>query len=166
NKLKCLTIFLDLSKAFDSVNHTLLLKKIKALGFSAAAVNLVCSYLSNRTQCVKINSTLSSVNNVTCGVPQGSVLGPLLYILFTNDIFSLSNSNCKLLSFADDTSITVWSSNYKDLFVLANNLMESVYKWLSANKLSLNIKGALHRREKSFADQFLPPSRSEERRVG
>ena len=88
---------------------------------------------------MKINSTLSSVNNVTCGVPQGSVLGPLLYILFTNDIFSLSNSNCKLLSFADDTSITVWSSNYKDLFVLANNLMESVYKWLSANKLSLNI---------------------------
>src|SRR5690606_1973862 len=102
-KLKCVTIFLDLSKAFDSVNHKFLIQKLQRLGFHQNAWKLIESYLNNREQCVKINNCdYSSFKPITCGVPQGSVLGPLLYTLYTNDLFYLNGSDCDIISYADD----------------------------------------------------------------
>ena len=97
-------IFMDLSKAFDTINHSLLLAKLKAYGFSNQALSLLQSYLCNRFQRSIINGSFSSWNKAITGVPQGSVLGPLLFNIFLNDIF-LFISKCQLCNYADDNTL-------------------------------------------------------------
>src|SRR5690606_15581038 len=91
---KCLTIFLDLKKAFDTVNHDFLKQKLHFMGFRANFLKFLASYLCNRQQRVKINNTFSEFNMIDTGVPQGSVLGPLFFILYINDIF-YTIKNCE-----------------------------------------------------------------------
>ena len=101
-------IFMDLSKAFDTLNHNLLLAKLAAYGFSRNAIKLMGSYPTGRTQKVNINNHFSRLLNVSSGVPQGSILGPLLFNIFLNDIF-FSTTKTFLNNYADDNTLICYS---------------------------------------------------------
>ena len=131
-------IFLDFAKAFDTVNHEILLKKLLHYGFRGKTHNWLTSYLSNRTQCVQIGDELSDFKPINCGVPQGSVLGPLLFLLYINDIVSSSNI-LKFQLFADDTCIFYSNRNRDILESTLNTELNKVSDWLIVNKLSLNV---------------------------
>ena len=96
------------------------------------------SDLTNRYQYVKNNNTPSDMKKITCGVPQGSILGPLLFLLYINDIASVSNIRSSIL-FADDTTLFCSSKNLQELTAIVNNELGNIMQWLNANKLSLNI---------------------------
>ena len=115
-KITC-SVFLDLAKAFDTVDHEILIKKMQLYGIRGITLQLFNSYLSNRKMFTLVNGISSRMNDVTCGIPQGSTLGPLLFTLYVNDLPSVTKFNVKL--FADDTNLTM--SHYKDK-VLQNNV--------------------------------------------
>ena len=109
-----MTILCGLSKAFDVINHKILLKKLNFYGIRGTAGKWLESYLTNRKQLVEIKDAKSKTLGIECGVPQGSILGPLLYLLYVNDICFASD--CNILSFADDTSLYLADSNLAKLF--------------------------------------------------
>ena len=132
-----LGIFIDLSKAFDTVNHDILLKKLEMYGIKGNNLKWFCSYLEHRKQFIKFDNQHTNFEVLQCGVPQGSILGPLLFLVFVND---LKNST-KLLEpimFADDTNLFYTNNNIKTLFEIANLELQNVNEWFIANKLSLN----------------------------
>ena len=106
-------VYLDLKKAFDTVDHKILIKKLSAYGIRGNILNWFESYLSDRQQFVFMNGIKSSTKKVTCGVPQGSVLGPLLFILYINDLSSASELLYPIL-FADDTSVFIEGDNLEE----------------------------------------------------
>lgn len=131
-----LAVFCDLSKAFDVINHDILLHKLRVLGFRGVVNDWLRNYLSNRKQYVQFESYNSSLVNISCGVPQGSILGPLLYLLYVNDIASACSS--KILSFADDTTMFLSNRDLDTMYQKANVDINKLYYWFCANKLSLN----------------------------
>jgi hypothetical protein len=140
NKLFVGAKFFDLSKAFDTVNHSTLLLKLKWLGFSQSAILLIKSYLDNRIQCVLFKGCFSDFKSVCNGVPQGSILGPLLFILYINDLPSILNSeilSCYL--YADDICLTVSSivQNVADISCLFKS--DLLLQWCYSNSLSMNM---------------------------
>ena len=132
-------IFLDFAKAFDTVNHEILLSKLDHYGISGKSRDLFHSYLSNRTQQTDIGGTLSDVGIIKHGVPQGSVLGPLLFLLYINDIAE-SSKILKFYVFADDTTVFYSDKTNPNTANLLNEELSKVSDWLAANKLSLNVK--------------------------
>ena len=131
-------VFIDLEKAFDSVNHEILCQKLIYYDFRGKSQLLIKSFLSNRKQCVSINGFNSDNQNITCGVPQGSNLGPLLFLLYINDFrFSLCQSNSN--HFADDTCILFSSSKLKTIESILNYDLKCTSIWFRANRLSLNV---------------------------
>ena len=134
-----LGVFLDFSKAFDTVNFNILFKKLSLLGIRAIALNLIRSYLKNRKQYVVYNGSKSCEANITCGVPQGAILGPLLFSLYINDIAAVSNKFFPLL-FADDTNVFINKTNLHDCIETMNEELKKLVVWLQCNRLSLNIK--------------------------
>ena len=132
-------VFIDLQKAFDTVNLKILCEKISYYGFRGISQQLIRSFLSNRKQYVSINGFNSQEKNVICGVPQGSTLGPLLFLLYINDLhFSVNKS--VVSHFADDTCITFSAKKIKSLETVLNYDLKIVSDWLNANRLSLNVK--------------------------
>ena len=131
-------IFLDLRKAFDAVDHGILIEKLPYYGIRGRALDLIKSYLSNRTQFTMINGVKSETKPVTCGVPQGSVLGPLLFLLYVNDIGNCISSDIPRL-FADDTGLFIHGSNISKVMKTAQDVLDKLQQWFCYNKLTLNI---------------------------
>lgn len=148
-------LFFDLSKAFDLVSHDMLLQKLEATGIRGITLQWLSSYLSNRQQRVTVTK-IDTSNNMTShysefksnkqGVPQGSVLGPILFLLYINSIITITNHKCIL--FADDISIIVTSdkksNTIKDHETEINNVIERLIKWLKENNLSINLKKSVY----------------------
>ena len=131
-------IFLDLKKAFDTMDHEILLAKLRFYGVSEISLKWFNSYLTNREQKTVVNGVLSNSCKIKCGIPQGSILGPLLFILYINDL-QACDLNSRVRMYADDTSLTVANANARELEQQMNNDLEEIHTWLKANKLSLNI---------------------------
>ena len=131
-------IFIDLKKAFDTVNHSILLLKLHHYGVRGKAYEWFHSYLSNREQFVSVNGHDSDSLPLTCGVPQGSILGSLLFLLYVNDLPNAS-SLLTFHLFADDTNIYYSSKNLDDLESKLNNELKIVAEWMKSNRLALSI---------------------------
>ena len=130
-------LFLDLSKAFDTVNHRILLSKLYLYGIRGVPHRWFESYLHNRKQYVKIESTKSDNENITCGIPQGSTLGPLLFLLYVNDLPNCTDK-LSVRSFADDTNFFFSSDNLQYLESVMNHEIKLIYKYCALNRLSIN----------------------------
>ena len=138
NDIAC-GVFVDLKKAFDSVSHNILLTKLEYYGIRGVANNWFHSYLTNRSQFVLINESKSDTMTIKHGVPQGSILGPLLFLIYINDLHnSIKYSN--VLHFADDTSLIIKHNSPKRLKKMLNKDLIFLCKWLQANSIALNAK--------------------------
>lgn len=131
------TVFLDLSKAFDLVNHEIMVTKLRIYGVSSKAINWFKSYLVNRSQCTYLNGVLSSSRRIACGVPQGSILGPLLFLIYINDI-DLTLEYCSADMYADDTTFYASDTSTINLNNKLQRDMEKVSAWCDRNKMAIN----------------------------
>ena len=129
-------VSIDLRKAFDTVDHTILLEKLKTIGFTSSVLDWFCSYLSNRTQVTMINSSMSHPKPVTVGVPQGSI-GPLLFLIYINDLPECL-THCKSILYADDTLLYYSAENISDLQSKLNSDLRSLSGYLNNNLFTLN----------------------------
>ena len=134
-------IFVDFSKAFDTIKHEILLSKLNHYGIRGNALELICDYLSNRKQFVFYDNDCYSISSdISIGVPQGSVLGPLFFIIYVNDIISCMDDSSKIILFADDTNIFVSASSIEELYDKANMILLKLKNYIDANYLHINLK--------------------------
>lgn len=134
NKRETVVVFLDLKKAFDTIDRTILLRKLRKLGIRGHAHDWFESYLTERKQTVKANGQISALEGVDVGIPQGSGLGPLLFSIYVNDIYKACDLPATLL-FADDTAL-VFTGDISDAAINAS--LDRVFQWFCVNKLTLN----------------------------
>ena len=132
-------MFVDLQKAFDTVDYQILLAKLNHYGICGISNDWFKSYLSNRNQYVYINGFDSGLTTINCGVPQGSVLRPLLFLSYKNDL-NQAIRFCKVRQSADDTNLLCLSNSIKKLNKVVNTDIKHRVNWLNTNKISLNVK--------------------------
>ena len=161
------SIFLDLSKAFDTLDHNVLLSKLNYYGIKDTALDWFKSYLTNRTQYVDCNGISSSIREIETGVPQGSILGPLLFIIYMNDIHTVSD-NLNFILYADDTTLSSpmcsftrgCDGNIDIVSTLINSELNKIADWLAVNKLSLNVQKTkfmiFHYRQRVLTENDIP----------
>ena len=149
-------VFIDLEKAFDTVNHKILLEKLEFYGIRGISNEWFSSYLSNRQQCVKLDGKKSSLLDISCGVAQGSILGPLLFLIYINDMKN-SVKHSILHHFADDTNLLCSDKDEKNLRKKMNEDLKLISVLLCANRLSLNV-------DKTEFIVFRPPRKKIENR--
>jgi hypothetical protein len=130
-------VFRDLKKAFDTVHHGTLLSKLKTFGIHGAALEWFGSYLEGRSQYTMLNQTKSSTRPIQYGVPQGSILGPLLFVMYINDLPDTIKS--KVVMYADDTAIFSSARGQSDIEKELNDDLRTLSDWLRDNKLTLNL---------------------------
>lgn len=135
---KCIAIFLDLAKAFDTVSVPILIYKLQKIGVRGTQLALFSDYLTGRSQCVKVGSHTSTNLSVTYGVPQGSILGPTLFLIYINDLLCLDSFHGKIISYADDTALIFTAKSWNETYLLAQNGLNTVRNWLKDNILTLN----------------------------
>ena len=136
-------IFLDLSKAFDTISHSKLLFKLQNYGIRGKCLELIKSYMTNRKQITKYDNVKSNTDDILYGVPQGSVLGPLLFLLYINDIINCTNKS-EFVIFADDTNLFVAADSKLQVYSIANEVLKSVYQYMNANQLHINFDKCAH----------------------
>jgi hypothetical protein len=132
-------LFIDLKKAFDTVDHQILLKKLERYGVCGPVLEWFKDYLSGRQQYIKVNGKRSNPKTVLCGVPQGSILGPLLFIIYVNDLPDVLDK-LEATIFADDTTMVSYAKDIETLEVTANQELKTVASWFRKNKLTFNAK--------------------------
>ena len=137
SKLFTAGVFIDLSKAFDSLDHNILIQKMNNYGIRGTPLKWFCSYLSDRYHYVQIENKKSKVLKVVRGVPQGSILGPILFNIYINDICNCS-SILKMVLFADDTTVLLSNSDANELARLMTLELDKLYLWTKYNKLNIN----------------------------
>ena len=131
------TVLMDLSKAFDCIPHFLIIAKLAAYGFKRETLRLIYSYLKGRKQCVKINNTYSDYNEITSGVPQGSILGPVFFNLSINDLFFFIEK-ASMYNFADDNTLSAWGETISKLIDTLESESNIVINWFTKNETIIN----------------------------
>ena len=132
-------VFIDLKKAFDTLNHNILISKLSSYGIRGVVLDWLRSYLENRKQYLQLSNIKSDLKKIECGVPQGSVLGPKLFLLYINDICDVSTI-LQFVLFADDTNLFCSGNDLKKLTESIGSEMIKLKTWFDVNKLSLNVK--------------------------
>ena len=133
----CGICFLDIEKCFDTIHHGILLQKLECYGIQGYALQWFKQYLTNRTQCVRLGNCLSDINPISIGVPQGSVLGPILFLLYVNDLPQhIKNEQCNM--FADDTIIYSSGQSISEIQSKLQMTIDSVIPWYESNRLAVN----------------------------
>ena len=161
NKDYVIGIFLDLKKAFDTIAFDILLEKMERYGIRGIGLSWLKSYIENRQQYVQIDEYKSACSNITCGVPQGSILGPKLFILYINDICKVS-SILNYVVFADDTNILCAGENINQLLDVVSAELYKLKQWFALNKLSLNLKKT---KFMIFGNKIIPPNTTVELKI-
>ena len=131
-------IYFDFAKAFDSVNHDIILRKLRdKFAINGTLLKFLVNYLENRKQCVVIGGAKSGLKNVTSGVPQGSILGPLLFVIFINDMINSISLGTNIALYADDTKIWRKIENWSDHDILQKDI-NNLYEWSVNNKMKFH----------------------------
>lgn len=135
---RCLAVFLDLAKAFDTVPHDLLLQVLESYGVRGAVLDVFADYLRDRTQSVKVGHTMSDPLKIKIGIPQGTVLGPILFVAYINSLTNISTQNGSVISYADDTAVVFSGETWDSVRNYATDGINKIKHWLDSFKLSLN----------------------------
>ena len=148
-------MFIDLSKAFDTLSFEILIRKLRHYGVTDTDLRLLISYLTNRKHYVVFNNHKSDITEIKAGVPQGSILGPLFFSICINDLINIS-TKLRFLMYADDTTIYFNLEDFTHLNIEneINDEIEKIARWLKVNKLSLNVQKTklmiFHRKQKNI----------------